>query len=99
MRSGIVSISAALAISFLTGCAFLSAGVVGSKAWFDDKKADVSEKATVDLACKEEIQYVSVGHDDYREVEAHGCGKKATYKFVKVGPVSGWEKSTDVTPM
>jgi hypothetical protein len=76
---------------FCTACAGM---IAGSKGWFDGQKSDVEPKAKSDLGCSDKpLEFSPVTMDDYREVEARGCGKKARYKFVKVGPVGNWVKS------
>lgn len=74
-----------------TGCG----AIVGSQGWFDGQRSDVEPKAASDLSCDvKSVEFTPVMMDDYREVEANGCGKKARYKFVKVGPMGGnWVKS------
>jgi hypothetical protein len=74
--------------------------IVGSAGWFDRQKADVEPLAAADLQCAgQPIEYAPVAMGDYREVEAHGCGKKARYHLVKVGFVQNWSKSSDVSPL
>lgn len=79
------------------GCAGM---IAGSSSWFDRQREDVEPKATADLSCGgQSITYAPVKMDDYREVEARGCGKKVKYDYVKVGPVGKWSKAGDVTQM
>ncbi len=79
------------------GCAGM---IVGSAGWFDRQKPDVQPMAANDLACPDQpISYTPVAMNDYREVEARGCGKKAHYELIKIGPVKKWSKSSDVSPM
>jgi len=85
-------------------CAYLAAGcagmIAGSPAWFERQKPDVQELAAADLQCADKpIEYKPVSGDDYREVEAKGCGKKVSYKMIKIGPVSKWSKATDVSQL
>lgn len=76
------------------GCAGMMAG---SSAWFDRQRPDLETKASADLACTgKPIAFAAAKGDDYREVEARGCGKKVSYTYVKVGPVSSW-KGSDVS--
>ncbi len=82
--------------AWTAGCAGM---IVGSPGWFDRQKPDVQSLAAADLACTDTIAYAPVAMNDYREVEARGCGKKARYELIKVGPVKHWAKSSDVTPM
>ena len=83
-----------LSLALITSLSTAGCGaIVGSRGWFDGQKPDVEPKAASDLGCKS-LEFEPVMMDDYREVEASGCGKKARYKFVKVGPVGGnWVKS------
>jgi hypothetical protein len=74
---------------FCLSCAGL---IAGSQGWFDGQRSDVEPKAKADLGCSEKIEFTPVTMGDYRDVEAAGCGKKARYKFVKVGPVGNWVK-------
>jgi hypothetical protein len=76
---------------FVVACAGM---IAGSSGWFDGQRSDVEPKAASDLGCKK-LQFSPVAMDDYREVEASGCGKKARYKYVKVGPVGNWVKSDE----
>jgi len=78
------------------GCAGM---IVGSPGWFDRQKPDVQSLAAADLGCADAIEYAPVAMNDYREVEARGCGKKAHYELIKVGPMKKWSKSSDVTAM
>ena len=82
-------------VTFIIPCFSMACGmIVGSRGWFDGQKSDVEPKAASDLSCSaKKVEYKPVTMDDYREVEASGCGKKARYKFVKVGPVGNWVKS------
>jgi len=81
----------------VTGCASM---IAGSPAWFEGQKPDVEVLAKEDLACPDKpITYTAPTGDDYREVQAAGCGKKALYKLVGVGPVKSWSKSGEVTPL
>jgi hypothetical protein len=83
--------------SLFAGCAGM---IAGSHDWFERKRPDVEPKAAADLGCTgQPLEFVAVSHDDYREVEAHGCAKKARYRMVKVGPVENWEKSSDVSAL
>ena len=93
----LASVAVVVCAYFSSGCAGM---IAGSHAWFDGKKADVEPTASSDLACSgKPIDFVAVSSDDYREVEAHGCGKKVRYKYTKVAFVEKWVKSSDVTPM
>lgn len=84
-------------LSFGAGCAGM---IAGSHDWFERKRSDVEPIASADLACTgQPIEFVAVSHDDYREVEAHGCAKKARYKLVKVSVVETWVKSSEVTAL
>ncbi len=96
MRSVLVLVVGAACMQFAVGCAGM---IVGSAGWFDRQKPDVAPMAAGDLACTGPIDYTPVAMNDYREVEARGCGKKARYELVKVGPVGHWKKSSDVTAM
>jgi hypothetical protein len=90
-------VALAASSSLLAGCAGM---IVGSPAWFDRQKPDVQELAAVDLQCGDKpIEYAPVSSGDYREVEARGCGKKAHYQLIKVGPIQKWSKSSDVSAM
>jgi hypothetical protein len=81
--------------SSLVGCAGM---IVGSKSWFDKQRPDVEPMASTDLACKgQPIEFSAPKMDDYREVEARGCGKKAQYTYVKVGPAGSWKRSGNVS--
>ncbi len=81
--------------SFGVGCAGM---VVGSSAWFDKKRPDVEPVAASDLPCTgTPIEFKPVTMNDYREVEARGCGKKVRYKLVKIGFVEKWVKAGEVT--
>jgi hypothetical protein len=74
--------------------------IVGSQAWFDNQRGDVEPVAKTDLACTDKpLEFAAVTMDDYREVEARGCGKKVKYKHLKVGMVQKWVKSSDVAPL
>ena len=74
--------------------------IVGSRSWFDNQRTDVEPMAKTDLACADKpLEFAAVTMDDYREVEARGCGKKVTYKHVKVGMVQKWVKSSEPTPL
>ena len=80
------------------GCGAMAGMVVGSSGWFEKQKPDVESKAIADLSCTApQISYAPNG-DDYREVEARGCGKKIKYVYVKVGPVGSW-KGSAASPM
>src|SRR5262245_22611749 len=82
---------------FSTGCAGMMAG---SHDWFEGKRSDVEPTASADLSCTgKPIEFVAVTMNDYREVEAHGCGKKVRYKYTKVAFVEKWVKSSDVATM
>lgn len=97
MRSLFVLVLGAACAQFTVGCAGM---IVGSAGWFDRQKPDVQPMAAADLQCADKpIEYAPVAMGDYREVEARGCGKKAHYQLIKVGPVGHWSKSSDVTPM
>ena len=97
LRPSISLVAVALAVSSLAGCAGM---IVGTHDWFERKKPDVQEKASVDLSCKgQPIDFVAASGDDYREVEARGCAKKVRYKLVKVSVVESWVKSSEVQPM
>jgi hypothetical protein len=97
MRSLFGITLAAVSLSFAAGCAGM---IVGSPAWFERQKPDVQPMAAADLQCSDKpIEYAAVSSNDYREVEARGCGKKARYQLIKVGPIQKWSKSSDVTPM
>ena len=88
---------AALALCSLVsiGCAGM---IAGSQGWFEGKKADIEPTASADLACSgKPIEFKPITMDDYREVEARGCGKKVTYKFTKISFVEKWVKASDVT--
>lgn len=79
------------------GCAGM---IVGSHDWFERKRSDVEPKAAADLGCTgKPVDFAPVSHDDYREVEARACGKKARYRMIKVGPVESWEKASDVSSL
>jgi hypothetical protein len=81
----------------VTGCGSM---IAGSGAWFENQKPDVEPLAKADLACNDKpIQFAAVSGDDYREVEARGCGKKVTYKLVKIAFVEKWQKAGDVTAL
>ena len=97
-RSSLLSLAALAAVSSLiAGCAGM---IVGTPAWFERKRADVEPVASADLSCTgAPIEFAAVAMNDYREVEAHGCGKKVRYKLVKVSLVEKWVKSSDVAPM
>ena len=87
----------ALSSLMSTGCAGM---IAGSQGWFEGKKSDIEPTASADLACTgKPIEFKPVTMDDYREVEARGCGKKVTYKFTKVSFVEKWVKSSDVSPI
>ena len=74
--------------------------IAGTPAWFDRKKPDVEPVASADLACVgAPIEFSAVAMNDYREVEARGCGKKVRYKLVKVSLIEKWVKSSDVSAM
>jgi hypothetical protein len=97
MRSILVLLIGAACAQGTLGCAGM---IVGSASWFDRQKPDVQSLATNDLACTDKpIEYAPVSMGDYREVEARGCGKKAHYEMIKIGPVKKWSKSSDVSPM
>lgn len=97
-RSSLVSLAAVvLCSSFAAGCAGM---IAGTPAWFDRKKPDVEPVASADLGCVgTPIEFSAVSHDDFREVEARGCGKKVRYKLVKVSLIEKWVKSSDVSAM
>lgn len=80
----------------MNGCAALAAGVVGSQAWFQkNHEPELKTKAATDLACTDQpIEFKAVSLDDFREVDAVGCGKTARYTLIKVGPVENWKKSS-----
>ncbi len=87
----------ALALAQTVGCAGM---VVGSASWFERKKPDVELLAAADLGCSAQpIAFTAPTMNDYREVEARGCGKKVRYKLVKVSVVETWVKASDVTPI
>jgi hypothetical protein len=89
-------------IVVIAGCAYFSIGcagmIAGSPGWFENKRADVEPTASTDLACTgKPIEFAAVTMDDYREVEARGCGKKVRYKFTKISFVEKWVKSSEVS--
>jgi hypothetical protein len=92
-RSLFSIIAPVVTLSLLSGCAALSGMVVGSEGWFENERPDLEPTAKTDLACDAAIAFKPVSGDDYRDVEASGCGKTARYKLVKVGPVEKWSKS------
>lgn len=98
VRSSLLSLGALAAVSSLVaGCAGM---IAGTPAWFERKRPDVEPIASADLSCTgTPIEFSAVAMNDYREVEAHGCGKKVRYKLVKVSLIEKWVKSSDVTPM
>jgi hypothetical protein len=97
MRTSLVFIVSLVCAQSVAGCAGM---MVGSASWFDRQRPDVQPLAAGDLQCADKpIDYSPVAMGDYREVEAHGCGKKARYELVKIGPVKHWSKSSDVTSM
>ncbi len=86
----------------LSACAGMSSIVVGTHAWFERREPDLRKRATLDLACDPSaLEFVSVSPsgNDYREVEAHGCGKKVRYTYVKVGFAESWPKSAASTEL
>jgi hypothetical protein len=90
-------ITVAMAAS-LNGCSI----IVGTHAWFERKEPGLIKRATVDLPCHNQpIEFVSVSpsRSDYREVEAHGCGKKVRHTYLKIGPVENWPKAGDSSPL
>lgn len=97
-RSSLAFLVASVALSSLVaGCAGM---VAGTPAWFERKRPDVEPVASADLSCTgAPIEFAAVAMNDYREVEAHGCGKKVRYKLVKVSLVEKWVKSSDVSPI
>jgi hypothetical protein len=81
----------------VTGCGSM---IAGSSGWFENQKPDVEPLAKADLACSDKpIQFAAVSGDDYREVEARGCGKKVTYKLVKIAFVEKWQKAGEVSSL
>jgi hypothetical protein len=96
MRKLFVLVLGAACVQFTAGCAGM---IVGSAGWFDRQRPDVQALASTDLACTDAIDYAPVAMGDYREVEARGCGKKAHYQLIKVGPIKHWSKSSDVSAM
>ena len=98
----LASIAASLTVTMfsLGGCAALSGMVAGSPEWFKNgHEADLKARAATDLSCSDKpIEFVSTAGDDYREVEARGCGKKVGYTYFKVGPAGSWAKSEEPAP-
>jgi hypothetical protein len=93
---GFLALMLVATCAWTAGCAGM---IVGSSGWFDRQKLDVQDLAAADLACTDAIQYAPVSMNDYREVEACGCGKKAHYALIKIGPIHKWSKSSDVTTL
>ena len=92
----------AASIVVIGACSYLSLGcagmIAGSHGWFDGKRADVEPTASSDLGCSgKPIEFKPVAMDDFREVEARGCGKKVRYKYTKISFVEKWVKSSEVS--
>ena len=85
--STVVTCIALLALS--SSCSI----IVGTHAWFERKEPVLSKAARGELRCPgEPVSFVSTAHDDWREVEARGCGRAVQYRYLRVGPVENWVK-------
>ena len=100
MKRFTTGLAAAILATFLSACAMMAGMVMGSKAWFEKEKPDLTTKAASDLGCTDQpIEFTPIKPDEYREVEARGCSKKVRYEHVKVGPIESWRKASEPAPL